>query len=133
MTPGLFDDQGPPERVCPDCHAEGYDRGHPGCSFPVGGETLARSDGPLTSRIAAADLRGSTILGRLQAETLRIVRDHPGLTAGELGRLWPDDSERTMNPLPRRLSELARAGKLRIGPAKPNPLTGRLGVTWFVA
>ena len=78
-----------------------------------------RNDPP-TSGQAALDHRRSGRLGRDQWIALRLVREHPGLTAPELGRFLMDldkatlgysqDEESSRQRIGRRLSELKENG-----------------------
>ncbi len=101
-------------------------------SFPVPTSPLARRDHPATSHESAAALRGSWELGRLQAEALQMVREHPGSTTHELAAFCGLHDERILG---RRLSELGApgVGLVVVNGSRIDPMTGRRCQTWAPA
>jgi hypothetical protein len=85
-----------------------------------------RTDPP-TSKEAARNFRDSGRLGLHQQIVLQAVREHPGSTHSELAEGTVLDWLQTA----RRLSELAKAGLVRQGEARPCRIKGSRCTTWW--
>ncbi len=80
----------------------------------LGNETLARSDGPETSKEAADFLRGSKILSLLQQYVLAMVRRFPNFSMRELYEMCIQrGADITWGGFSTRYSELNRAGLIK--------------------
>ena len=96
--------------------------------FPVKSGPLVRREGPETSREAAVALKGSPRLGELQHLALEAVKLHPGSTANELSQHEGMADPRIIN---RRLSELRRAGRVKVVGHSIDPYTGCRCQRWW--
>lgn len=89
---------------------------------------IARNTDPVTSHIAAQNMKLSGARGKQQRIALRAVIEHPGLTSRELAALCPLDRYQ----MARRLPELEEAGLVAKGPARECRAGGRPSVVWLV-
>ena len=87
---------------------------------------LARRVDPETSKLAAQEVVHE--VAGLQARTVEAVERWPSRTGRELTELLEDRSDRTIG---RRLSEVAKKGLIRRGPARACRVTGRRAATWL--
>ncbi len=95
---------------------------------PVKTGPLYRKSDPYTSRLSAAEMRGSARLAALHRLVLDLVQQHPGCTANELARIAGASDPRRIN---RRLSELEKAGHVKSAGTKVDPITNRRGLRWW--
>jgi len=84
---------------------------------------LARTSDPVTSHQSAHALVATGQLAKLAGEMLVLVREHPGLTAGEYGLLTDIDGHW------KRLSDLKKAGLAYQG--TPRKYRNRNQCTWW--
>lgn len=97
-------------------------------AFPVPTSSLVRREGPWTSERAAAELRGTKALAKMQLDALVLVLNNPGCTANMLTRIAGHGDPRVVN---RRLSELERADLVRRDGVCHDPNTNRPGFLWW--
>ena len=96
--------------------------------YPFRTSPLARHSDPVTSKEAAADMRGSARLGKLQAHALEMVRRHPGHITHCLADLDGESDERVIG---RRLSELEARGFVRREGSRISKQTGKRCQLWW--
>jgi hypothetical protein len=91
-------------------------------------ETLARRTDPITSKISAAELRGTEKLKGLRSLALKLITEHPLSTMNEITELSGLKRE-TIGP---RFAELKRLGKIESPTKRPCGITGKTCLTWRV-
>ena len=97
-------------------------------SYPLPTSPLARHSDPVTSKEAAADMRGSVRLGVLQERALEMVRRHPGHITHCLADFAGESDERILG---RRLSELEARGLVYREGSEVSGRTGKRCQRWW--
>lgn len=87
----------------------------------------ARSNGPITSQLAAAEGEKSGRFAGQMAQALVAVKERPGYTTRELSHY----TGLTVHMLSRRLPDLSTVGKVRKGEPRPCAFGKRLAATWW--
>lgn len=95
---------------------------------------IARRTDPVTSKTAAAGYSKTERPNDCQV-MLQLIRDYPGLTAGEYGQLLLERGFKPMKAIrmpTKRISDLMHAGSIRAGDARKCEISGRNARTYYV-
>jgi CRP-like cAMP-binding protein len=88
----------------------------------------SRTRDPITSHLAEEHINKSGIRKKQRDEVLMFVREYPGHTSQEYGKLHKKYDRDTFS---RRLPELRDRGLIHVGHKTRCAVTGRLAVTWW--